>query len=225
VIEENSRLIQSEIEEEFGLSVSSRLVRRRLNEHGFYSIVAKKKPLLTNNHRLKRLGYSYSYLARPIKFWDRVLWCDEAKFDLFNSGRRQLVWARKGEGIRPISITPTMQQGGGNVIVWGCMGKKGIGNLVFLEANMTGPIYKSIFDKNLYASARKLGLSKQFVLMHDNDPKHLSKIVADWIHSRQIEKLPWPPHSPDLNPLEHIWLFIKRQLQKKSSKKFTGIKK
>jgi hypothetical protein len=29
-----SRLIQREIEEEFDISVSSRLVRRRLNEHG-----------------------------------------------------------------------------------------------------------------------------------------------------------------------------------------------
>jgi hypothetical protein len=67
---------------------------------------------------------------------------------------------------------------------WG----KDVGNLVFLEDNMTRQISMSIIDKNLYGSVKKLGLSKQFVLMHDDDPKHRSKIVADWVHSKQIEK-------------------------------------
>ncbi len=67
---------------------------------------------------------------------------------------------------------------------WG----KGAGNLVFLKDNITRPISTSIINKNLYGSAKKLGLSKQFMLVHDNDPKHRSKIVADWIHSKQIEK-------------------------------------
>ncbi len=56
------------------------------------------------------------------------------------------------------------------------------------------------------------------MLVHDNDPKHRSKIVADWIHSKQIEKWPSPPHSPDLNPLEQVCLFIQRELQKTASR-------
>ncbi|CAF3030617.1 unnamed protein product [Rotaria sp. Silwood2] len=207
-----SRSIQKEIEEEFGVSVSSRLVRRRLNEQGYRTTVAKRKPLVTNFHRLKRLGYSYSYLAKSIKFWDRVLWCDEAKFDLFDSSGRQFVWSRRGEDLPSNCIAPTVQQGGGNIVVWGCMDKKGVGKLVFLKENMTGSIYKNILEKNLYAAAKKLGLSKHFVLMDNNDPKHRSKIVVDWLRSMNIEKLPWPPHSSDLSPLEHIWLFIKREL-------------
>ncbi|CAF3961122.1 unnamed protein product, partial [Rotaria sp. Silwood1] len=111
-----SKSIQKEIEEEYGVSVSSRLVRRRLNEHGFRSKVAKKKPLVTNIHRLKRLGYCYSYSANSIKFWYRVLWCDEAKFELIDSNRRQLVWARRGESLPANYFTPTAQQGGGHVM-------------------------------------------------------------------------------------------------------------
>ncbi|CAF1398216.1 unnamed protein product [Rotaria sordida] len=204
--------------------VSSRLVRRRLQEQGYHSTVAKKKPLVTNVHRLKRLGYSYSYLAKSIKFWDRVLWCDEAKFDFYDSNRRQLVWTRRGDDLPSNCIIPTVQQGGGNIVVWGCMGKKGVGKLVFLEDNMTGLIYKNILEKNLYASARKLGLSKHFVLMDDNNPKHRSKIVVDWVRSMGIEKLWRPSRSPDLNPLEHIWLFVKRELQKAPAQNLIELK-
>ena len=67
-----SRLIQKDIEEEFGVSIFSRLVRRWLNEHGFHSVVVKKKHLVKNVHHLKRLGYSYSYSAKSFKSWDRV---------------------------------------------------------------------------------------------------------------------------------------------------------
>ena len=56
------------------------------------------------------------------------------------------------------------------------MRKKSIRNLVFLEDNITGPVYKSLLNKNVYESTKKLGLSKQFVLMYDNDPKHRSEM-------------------------------------------------
>ena len=205
-----SRLIQKDIEKEFGVSVSSRLVRRRLNDHGFYSVVVKKKPLVKNVHRLKRLGYSYSYSAKSFKFWDREMWSDEAKFDLFNSRQRKLAWVRRGESLSSNYFTPNVQQGCGSLLVWGCMSKKGIWNLVFIQENKTGTICRSILVKNLYESAKNLGISKQLVLMHDNDSKHRWQIVLYWIHSRKIETLPWPPHSPDLNPIERVWALMKR---------------
>ena len=37
----------------------------------------------------------------------------------------------------------------------------------------------------------------------------------DWLLNNTIELLPdWPPHSPDLNPIEHVWSLMKRQLGK-----------
>ena len=104
------------------------------------------------------------------------------------------------------------------------MSKKGVGNLVFIQGNMTGATYKSILIKNLYESAKQLGISKQLLLMHDNDSKHRSQIVLDWIHSNKIETLPWPPHSPDLNPIEHVWALMKCELQKTPAKNLKELK-
>src|SRR3978361_1617006 len=48
----------------------------------------------------------------------------------------------------------------------------------------------------------------------DNDPKHTSKWADKWFEVNDIELLGWPAQSPDLNPIEHLWNHIKKQLKK-----------
>ena len=38
----------------------------------------------------------------------------------------------------------------------------------------------------------------------DNDPKHTSKVVKEWLNEDRIEVLEWPSRGPDLNLVENM---------------------
>ncbi|GBM70738.1 Transposable element Tc1 transposase [Araneus ventricosus] len=48
----------------------------------------------------------------------------------------------------------------------------------------------------------------------DNAPCHKARIVLEWFeeHTDEFQLMSWPPNSPDLNPMEHIWDVMERQL-------------
>jgi hypothetical protein len=50
--------------------------------------------------------------------------------------------------------------------------------------------------------------------MDDNAPIHRSTLVRSWKQEHGVEGLDWPPYSPDLNPIENVWAYLKRQLNK-----------
>ncbi|GFY09049.1 transposable element Tcb2 transposase [Trichonephila clavipes] len=49
----------------------------------------------------------------------------------------------------------------------------------------------------------------------DNAPIHTAKIVQEWFaeHEGEVGHLDWPPQSPDLNIIEHLWGYLVSKLR------------
>jgi transposase len=46
---------------------------------------------------------------------------------------------------------------------------------------------------------------EHLILMEDGAPRYGSNIQKDWREQLGLKKLEWPPNSPNLNPIEHVW--------------------
>lgn len=51
--------------------------------------------------------------------------------------------------------------------------------------------------------------------MQDHAPGHRGRKTLEALREKGIELLPWPPNSPDLNPIETLWCRMKDWLQKR----------
>ncbi|GBM95048.1 hypothetical protein AVEN_117609-1 [Araneus ventricosus] len=53
------------------------------------------------------------------------------------------------------------------------------------------------------------------ILQQGNATCHKDQIVLEWFeeHTDEFHLMSWPPNSPDLNPMEHIWDVMERQLR------------
>lgn len=98
-------------------------------------------------------------------------------------------------------------------MVWGGISLTARTELVSLAGgSLTSRRYiTDILSEHVVPFAPYIG--NDFYLMHDNARPHVARIVNDYLREVDIETLDWPPRSPDLNPIEHLWDMLNRQLR------------
>lgn len=188
-------------------------VRNVLRKHNYNGRVARRKPFINKVNKLKRVRFAKDHRNKDLSFWNKVIFTDESKYNIFRSDGRSFVWRRPNEELSEKNLRPTVKHGLGSVMVWGAISAAGPGNLHIIEGIMDHKYYINILRANLAETAEKLGLANDYYFYQDNDPKHKAHNVRCWLLYNCPHVLETPPQSPDLNPIEHVWAYLEEKLR------------
>lgn len=193
--------------------ISRQTVARRLHELDLESHVAVTKPLLTDNHKQKRLAWCKDRQSWGYEKWASAIFSDESNFTLINRKTTPRVWRFKDEKYDDRFIKKVTQSGGGSVGVWGCISQKGTGCCATYPGRLNAERYLELLENNLVPSLELLKTDdNDWYFQKDGAPCHTANSVKAWFKEKTLRPLEWPPKSPDLNAIEHLWVIIDKKL-------------
>lgn len=184
-----------------------------LKKQGLKAVVKQKRPLLKVATRRDRLDWAYKHKNWTVEDWKRAIWSDETKINRRGSDGRKWVWKKAGEGLNNRTVQQTQKFGEGSVMIWGCMTWNEPGLMCHIKGRMNGELYVEILEDNLQGTLRyHKKKPKNILFQQDNDSKHTCKLAKQWFKKHKIPLMWWHAHSPDLNPIKHLWNHLKQKL-------------
>ncbi len=193
-------------------TISERTTRRTLKQMGYSSRRQHRVPLLSSKNRKQRLQFTQAHQNWTIEDWKNIAWSDdESRFLLQHSDCRVRIWRKEHESMDPSCLVSTGQAAGGDgVMVWGIFSWHTLGPLVPTEQRLNATAYLSIVADHFHPFMTTVYPSSDSYFQQYNASCHKAQIILE--HDNEFTLLKWPPQSPDLNPIEHIWDVVELEI-------------
>ncbi|UYV81598.1 hypothetical protein LAZ67_20001652 [Cordylochernes scorpioides] len=188
-------------------SISTRTISRRLVANGLHSCRPLRRLPLNPPNRRQRLEWCRARSTWMTE-WHRVVFSEESRFCLSSDSRRVRVWRRRGERSNPAAIVERLTVRQGGIMVWGAIAYDSRSPLLRIQGTMTAQRY--VDDVLRPVTLPYLQGVPNALYQQDNARPHTARISQQAL--QDVQMLPWPPYSPDLSPIEHVWDIIGRRL-------------
>ena len=220
------RLSLEQVRAHLNIEASARTIRRELRRVGYRRCIACPRPFISRKQAKKRLDFAFSHRWWGTSDWAasregggdwrKVIWSDECIFELGKTGR---VWItrRIDEKRCPDCIKSVYRSGRVSIMIWGALGWDWKSPLVFLEKEegSKGITSKAslhqVLEPVVFPKFDQLG--PEYIFMEDGAKVHLGHARLPRLE-HGIRGFKWPPSSPDLNPIEKVWRWMKEELKK-----------
>lgn len=197
-----SNELQSHLSQHDSIDISSRSVRRYRRSH-FHPARELLIPHMTLQHHLERMDFCLTHSAAT---FHNFCFSDEKQFVLDHTS--STVWLEKGEA-RPVREVSSLRT---SVMVWGGVWYHGRTELAIVEGNINAKKYVAVLRNYLLPS---IPTSPHFLFQHDNAPPHKPIAVRHFLYTHAVNLLdPYPANSPDFNPIEKVWSWMVREVNK-----------
>jgi len=141
------------------------------------------------------------------------LFLDECAITLLDASH-QKVFRADGEENLPQHVRPTVKHCP-SMTIWAGFSEKGVGEIRILPPNqrMNSQWYNTILENEVRDTllAHFGTLKNRF--QDDGAPCHRSHVVVNKRHQLGITALEWPGQSPDCNPIENMWRYLKGRIK------------
>ncbi|KAJ4440507.1 hypothetical protein ANN_08648 [Periplaneta americana] len=84
--------------------------------------------------------------------------------------------------------------------------------LHIIDGALRGQRYAEEMVRECISNRRDAVGQENFIFLDDNARAHRAAVVMEVLEDLQINHLPLPPRSPDLNAIKHFWDLLQRKL-------------
>lgn len=146
------------------------------------------------------------------------MFSDECSVERTSNCGPQWCWRFISEGYRRELVNAKVHVKDIAQMVWGAVWLGGRSPLVVMkrEKEINPSSIKRGYSAISYIAALEEGLIQDYkpgyIFQQDNARIHTAKLTQEWFETHGVHVEEWPPHSPDLNPIEPVWRRLKLKL-------------